>query len=91
MKIKSGFELRTIAGENLIVASGVENIDFSKMISMNETATFLWREIEAKGGVFTLAEMAEMLNAEYEVSLDVAMADLKKLADAWIAVGVVEE
>lgn len=91
MKIKSGFELRTIAGENLIVASGVENIDFSKMISLNDTAKYLWNAIEAKGGVFTLEDMAEMLTAEYEVAMDIAMADVKKLADAWIAVGVVEE
>ena len=40
MKTKKGFNLRTICGENIIVAEGVENIDFSRIISMNESAAF---------------------------------------------------
>ncbi len=90
MKIKSGFEMRTIAGENLIVASGVENIDFSKMISMNETAAYLWSEIVSRGGEFSLDDMAQMLTACYDVELEVAKSDAKRLADAWVAEGVVE-
>ena len=35
MKIKKGFVLRDICGENIIVAEGKENIDFTKIISMN--------------------------------------------------------
>ena len=38
MKIKKGFELRDICGEKVIIASGIENIDFNKMISLNESA-----------------------------------------------------
>ena len=36
MKIKKGFELRDICGEKVIIASGIENIDFNKMISLND-------------------------------------------------------
>ena len=42
MKIKKGFVLRDICGENIIVAEGKENIDFTKIISMNESAALLW-------------------------------------------------
>ena len=31
MKIKEGFELREMCGENIIVAKGVQNIDFNKI------------------------------------------------------------
>ena len=40
MKIKSGFRLRTIANENVIMGEGIENIDFSKIISMNRLLSF---------------------------------------------------
>ena len=36
MKAKTGFSLRTVCGENIRVAEGGENIDFSNIISMNE-------------------------------------------------------
>lgn len=44
MRIKDGFELREICGEHVILSHGMDNIDFSKIISLNETAAFLWKE-----------------------------------------------
>ena len=38
MRIKDGFELREICGEHVILSHGMDNIDFSKIISLNETA-----------------------------------------------------
>ena len=35
MKQKTGFVLRNICGENIIVAEGKENMNFSNIISMN--------------------------------------------------------
>ena len=37
MNIKKGFELRDVCGEKVIIASGLENLDFTKLISVNET------------------------------------------------------
>ena len=36
MKIKKGFELRDICGEKVIMATGIENVDFNQMIALNE-------------------------------------------------------
>lgn len=44
MKAKNGFNLRTVCGENILVAEGEENIDFSNIISMNES----WWEVPQK-------------------------------------------
>lgn len=41
MKKKSGFVLRQVCGENIIVAEGKENIDFSSIIAMNESSAYL--------------------------------------------------
>ncbi|MCF0192026.1 MAG: PqqD family protein, partial [Prevotella sp.] len=38
MKIKDGFKIRQVCGENIVVAEGEANIDFSVVISINETA-----------------------------------------------------
>lgn len=46
MKAKPGFYVREICGQYMIVAEGKENIDFSDIISLNETAAYLWRQIE---------------------------------------------
>ena len=48
MRIKDGFELREICGEHVILSHGMDNIDFSKIISLNETAAFLWKEAVGK-------------------------------------------
>ena len=62
MKIKEGFELRTICGEAIIVAHGIENIDFSKIISLNESAAYLWRKVE--GQDFDAPMLARLLTEE---------------------------
>ena len=55
MKTKQGFRLRQVCGENVIVGEGIENIDFSKIINMNESAAYLWEKVAGKE--FTAAEM----------------------------------
>ena len=48
MKAKNGFNLRTVCGENILVAEGEENIDFSNIISMNESSAYLWNSIQTQ-------------------------------------------
>ena len=88
MKIKEGFELREMCGENIIVAKGVQNIDFNKIISLNETAAYLWKAILGKE--FTPESMAELLRMEYEVNEATALADAQELAKAWQDAGLCE-
>ena len=59
MKIKNGFELRNVCGENVIIAHGVENIDFTKVITLNESAALIWRQVEGKD--FTEQDMTTIL------------------------------
>ena len=41
MKTKQDFELRTVAGENILVATGKMSTNFSKLISLNASAAYL--------------------------------------------------
>lgn len=88
MRIKSGFELRDICGEHIIVAYGVENVDFTKLITLNESAAFLWRQVVDKD--FQEEDLVQALCGEYEVGKEQAQADVKELLASWRQVGIVE-
>jgi len=89
MKINKGFELREMCGEHIIIGTGVENIDFSKVISLNESAAWLWREVEGKE--FTPESLAALLMQQYNVDETAALADATALANQWVSVGIVAE
>ena len=88
MKTKKGFVLRNVCGENIIVAEGKENIDFTKIISMNETAAYLWKNVEGKD--FDPDTLKNLLMKEYEVEETTADADVKTIAKQWIEAGIAE-
>lgn len=88
MKIKSGFELMDICGEAVVVAHGKENIDFSKVISLNESAAYLWRNVT--GTDFDAHYLADLLCREYDVDEATALRDSEKVLDDWMAEGLTE-
>ncbi len=88
MKINEGFELRTICGEAVIVAHGRKNIDFSKIISLNESAAYLWRNVVGKE--FDAPMLARLLMEEYDVDEATALRDSAKVVEDWRAAGLAE-
>ena len=88
MKIKDGFVLREMCGENIVAAEGIENINFNKLISLNESAAYLWRELIGKE--FTTEEMAELLIVRYGIDKELAMTGSANLCEAWINAGIAE-
>ena len=89
MKKKVGFKLRSICGEQVIVAEGKENIDFSKIISMNETSAYLWETVEGKE--FTADTLAKLLTEQYDVQYKVAFNDCLELIVKWEEAGIIEQ
>ena len=87
MKLKSGFGLREICGEKVLVAEGLENIDFSKIVNLNETAAYLWEKLDGRDA-FTVDDMVTLLCSEYDVTADVARADCAELARRWVEAGL---
>ena len=88
MKIKDGFELREVCGESVVVATGRKNIDFSKVISLNESAALAWRAVVGKD--FELADVVVVLTDNYEVDEATAKADASRLVAQWQEMGLVE-
>ncbi len=89
MKKKSGFQVRDIAGEKVLVAYGLENIDFSKMVSLNETACFIWELIEP-GEEIDVDKLTTAVMNEYEIDSASARKDIEELLEAWKEEGLME-
>lgn len=88
MKFRKGLALKHICGENVIVAEGLENIDFSKMIVLNDTAKYLFESVNGKE--FTQEELINLLMEKYEVDLEIVTNDVSRLCEDWAAAGLME-
>lgn len=89
MKQKEGFVLRTVCGENVIVGEGLGTIDFGKLISLNETAAWLWKKAGEMGD-FETDGLVKALCEEYDVTADEARQDVDKMVAQWLELGIVE-
>lgn len=90
MKANEGFRLRPLGKEYIITGEGVAQIDFNKMIVLNESAAFLWQGI-CDGREFTAGDLADMLVGRYGIDLDTAVGDSAAIARKWIEAGIVSE
>lgn len=46
MQVKQGFKLKEVCGERILVPMGENNVDFSKLIALNESSYLLWKRME---------------------------------------------
>lgn len=82
MKAKQGFRLRPLGGEFILVGESVELINFNKMITMNESAAYLWREVEHLPS-FEAQTLVDLLLKEYEVGREQALSDAETTISNW--------
>ena len=89
MKLNENLVLRQVGGEYMIVNPFSDTVDMTQVYSLNETAAWLWQQLEGKE--FTVADMVETLRKEYEVDEETATADLSELARQWLQAGLARE
>lgn len=89
MKQKEGFTLRHVGSEHILVAEGLEHIDFSKIISLNDSASLLWEALE--GTDFSAQTLADLLVSHYEIDPETALADARILLKSWLEAGIITE
>lgn len=87
MKIKKGFVLRVVGGENVVVPVGEMSKTFHGMINLNETGAFMWKFFSEE---HTLEEGVSALLSEYEVEENVARADVEKFMNTVMKNGFAE-
>lgn len=79
MRLKDDLILRHIGNDYIIVEPGQDQIDLSKVYTLNETAAWLWEEL--KGRDFLLTDVVDALLGQYEVDRETAEADAKTLLE----------
>ena len=82
------YKVRQVAGENLVVGQGRLHADMTKVISLNDTAALLWKELAGRD--FTCEDVADVLVATYEIEKEQAMADAAKWIEKMQACGIIE-
>ena len=90
MKTKKGYTLRSLGNEYILVAESLdEAVDFSRMISLNASAAFLWKEVGGKE--FDTEMLASLLREEYGITHDVAANDVAALLETLKTANLIED
>jgi len=89
MKIKKGFVLREVCGQNVIVGEGLDAINFGRMLSLNGTAAWIWKKAMEMGD-FAAEGLADAMCEEYDVEHGRALSDIEATLAQWRDLGVIE-
>ena len=87
MKIKKDYITRTIAGETVVVPTGEAASRLNGMITLNETAAFIWKFLQE---AHTKEELLEALLEEFEVDEACAQADIEGFTGMLMENGMLE-
>ena len=86
MKIIKEFILREIAGECILVPTGETTQEFNGLITLSDTARFIWENIERAD---SFEELVKMMLEEYEIDEETAKRDAYNFIDQLLASGFV--
>lgn len=78
MRIKEQYKVREMAGEYVVIMQGRFGSDLTRIISLNESALYLWRAIEGRD--FDLKTLTDLLVENYGIEPQKARAD----ASLWV-------
>ena len=87
MKIVKEYILREIAGEYILVPTGENTQEFNGMITISETAKFIWENLEKAD---SLEELVSLVREEYEVDEKTAFEDTAQMIHELLQYGFIE-
>lgn len=79
MKLDDSFEMRVIGGQNIIVPAKIKNVDFTHILTLNESAVVIWNRMTQ--GEFEEKDLVDALMAEYDVTEEKATSDVKEFVE----------
>lgn len=86
MRIKNGFVLREVAGQNMVIATGEASKDFHGMIKLNSTGKEIWQGMQEG---LCEQEIAKGLQAKYEIDIEKAEQDTREFIEKMLEMGFV--
>ena len=88
MKIKEGFLLRNVGDNHIVVPVGAASVDFRCIITLNDTGAFIWEQLREN---CTMEDVVKAMLAEYDVTVDIAAADVAAFITAMREKGLLDE
>ncbi|MGJ1471124.1 PqqD family protein [Sphingobacterium spiritivorum] len=89
MRLRTDIRLRKIGDEYIIVDPGQDMVDMSKAYTLNETAAFIWNELQ--NIEFTVSTIAKLLQNNYDLSPETADQDAKELVKQLQSEGLLKD
>ena len=77
-----------MAKKKHVIGEGIDAVDFGKLISMNETAAWLWEQADSE---MDAEKLTKALVGEYDVEEAVAAHDVRAILEEWRRIGIVED
>lgn len=87
MRIAKEFILREIAGECVLVPTGATTQEFNGLITMTDTAKFIWENLERAE---SLEEMIQMVCEVYEIDEETTKQDTIEFLTQLLQAGFIE-
>ena len=78
MKIREGFLLRKVGESFVVIPVGENSVDFSSVITLNQTGAFVWEHLEK---AMPREEIISAMMKEYAVERAIAEQDLDAFID----------
>ena len=88
MKINPNYKIREIAGETIVVNQGMENVNMTRIISLNTSARLLYETLAERE--FTTEDAAKVLVDTYGIEQERALQDAKTWVESLQKNGIIE-
>lgn len=88
MKIKDGFVLREVAGNDVVIGVGKTMTDFNGVITLGGSGASLWKMLE-KGA--THKELLDFVLSEYDIDKQTAENDINAFTEKLRSINLLEE
>ena len=88
MKAKSGFVLRDVVGEKILMPVGENITKFRGTVLLNTVSAFVWEKLQEP---LSKEELLQAILDKFEIDEATASHDLDRLLDKFAELGILEE
>lgn len=88
MKIKDGYILKKVAGENIVIATGEARLSFNGIITFNEVGAEVFTRLD---GTKTISQIVDEIASIYNAPKDIIEKDINNLIEKMKNHGLIEE
>lgn len=87
MKLKSGFMLREIASQWIVIPLGERTVEFNAILNLSETGADIWKQLELN---ISDDAIINSIVETYDVDIKIASEDYKVYLDELFEKGLIE-